>query len=72
MSEPPLSIVVDREACIGSGSCVLEASSTFDLDEENVAVVRDPAGDALEDVLSAMRLCPTSAIEVRRGGELLE
>ncbi len=55
-------IVVDRELCIGAASCIALAASTFELDSENKAVVKNPQGDSTEDVLAAAVSCPTNAI----------
>lgn len=73
-------LMVDREKCIGAASCVAVASSVFELDAENKAVVRrkkpPPSSDMterkdLEDqviddetLLLAAKSCPTQAIIV--------
>ncbi len=38
-------IVIDRSLCIGTGNCVFYAEKTFDLDDENTAIIIDPLGD---------------------------
>jgi ferredoxin len=59
-------VVVDREACMGSGNCGFWAPGVFDLDDDGVAVVcGDPAGRG-EEIRRAVRNCPTSAISIRR------
>jgi ferredoxin len=59
-------LVVDRDACMGSGNCAFYAPGVFDLDDEGVAVVcGEPAGRE-EEVRRAVVNCPTSAISVRR------
>jgi ferredoxin len=55
---------VDRSLCIGSGDCVDTAPDVFQLDDEDKAVVVDPDGAPLDDVLSAAGNCPVSAIFV--------
>jgi ferredoxin len=55
-------VTVDRALCIGSGDCVDTAPDVFQLDDEDKAVVVDPDGAALDDVLDAARNCPVSAI----------
>jgi ferredoxin len=55
-------LVVDREACMGSGNCVYWSPDVFQLDDDGVAaVIGDVAGNE-ERVRSAMMNCPTSAI----------
>jgi ferredoxin len=57
-------ITVDRALCIGSGDCVDTAPDVFQLDDEDKAVVVDPDGAALDDVVTAAGNCPVSAIFV--------
>jgi ferredoxin len=61
-----LEVEIDREVCMGSGNCVYEAPGAFDLDDESVAVVVDPAGTPPDKVIAAALKCPTHAITVRR------
>ncbi len=64
-SDRPDELVVDRDACMGSGNCAFWAPGLFDLDDEDVAVVSgDPAGRQ-EEVRRAIINCPTSAISIR-------
>jgi len=55
---------VIRDKCIGAASCVAIANKTFDLDEENIAIILDQHGDDDETRLLAAQSCPTAAIEV--------
>jgi ferredoxin len=57
-------ITVDRALCIGSGDCVDTAPDVFKLDDEDKAVVIDPHGAPLDDVLEAAGNCPVTAIFV--------
>src|ERR671915_564758 len=59
-----IEITVDRSLCIGSGDCVDTAPDVFQLDDEDKAVVVDPDGAPLDDVLTAAGNCPVSAIFV--------
>jgi ferredoxin len=59
-----IDVTVDRSLCIGSGDCVDTAPDVFQLDDEDKAVVVDPDGAALDDVLTAAGNCPVSAIFV--------
>ena len=61
-----LEVEIDRELCMGSGNCVYEAPGAFDLDDESVALVVDPAGVPADKVIAAALKCPTHAITVRR------
>ena len=55
-------IVVDRDLCIGAASCIAVSGETYNLDNENKAVVLDPntADDAT--LLMSAQSCPTKAI----------
>jgi ferredoxin len=59
-----IEVTVDRSQCIGSGDCVDTAPDVFQLDDEDKAVVVDPDGASLDDVLTAAGNCPVSAIFV--------
>ena len=61
-----LEVEIDREVCMGSGNCVYEAPGAFDLDDDSVAFVVDPAGAPEDKVIAAARKCPSHAITVRR------
>jgi ferredoxin len=57
-------VVVDREVCMSSGVCEMEAPEVFELDDDGVLHVRadlsvDPAA-----VETAVRACPTGAIQL--------
>jgi ferredoxin len=57
-------IEVDRGLCIGSGDCVDTAPDVFELDSEEKAVVVDPDGASVDDLVQAAANCPVSAITV--------
>lgn len=57
-------ITIDRDRCMGSGSCGFYAPATFDLDDALKAVVVDPAGDPEERIRMAAESCPTNAITI--------
>lgn len=63
-----IEIEIDRDVCMGSGNCVYAAAGAFDLDEDSIASVVDPAGAPREQVIAAARHCPTGAISVREDG----
>jgi ferredoxin len=55
-------IEIDRDACVGDGLCVDEAPNTFEMDDEDIAVVIDPEGDDPDAILEAAQSCPSDAI----------
>jgi ferredoxin len=57
-------IAVDREICIGSGNCVFYAGETFDLDEDDRAIIVDPAGDDPDKHRMAVQSCPSGALSL--------
>jgi len=59
-----MEIKVIREKCIGCGTCVALAGGTFEMDEENIAVVKDGPTDDKETIQMATDSCPTQAIEI--------
>ena len=59
-----MKVRVDRDVCIGVGNCVAFAPTVFVLDEENKAVVLDPASVDDNTLLEAAESCPENAIIV--------
>ena len=55
-------IVIDRDLCIGAATCVTIAPGTFQMDDENKAILVDLQGNDAETVLMAAESCPTKAI----------
>ena len=55
-------IVVDRGLCIGAGTCAVLAPHTFELDDENIAVVLDKDGDTVEEIIMGAESCPVKAV----------
>lgn len=56
-------VVVDRKACIGAATCVILAPKAFEMDDENIALVRESAHEVDDDtLLMAAQSCPTGAI----------
>jgi ferredoxin len=65
-----LRVVVDRDACMGSGMCIVYAPGTFSHDDEAKAVAAEPFGDPIEAVRAAVDACPMAALSlVPRDGE---
>lgn len=69
-----LRVVVDRDACCGSGNCVRLAAGVFDQDDAEGLVVLlqpEPPGPLHPAVREAAHQCPAGAIELveqRPGG----
>jgi ferredoxin len=61
-SRNQVSIEVDRQLCYGFGDCVDTAPAVFELDDENVSVVKDPDAAPLEEIVEAAQNCPVDAI----------
>jgi ferredoxin len=59
-----IEITVDRALCIGSGDCVDTAPDVFQLDDEDKAIVVDPDGASVDDVIAAAGNCPVAAVFV--------
>lgn len=55
---------VDKEKCIGCGTCVALAGASFKFDENGKAEEIIPAGDDAETVKMASDSCPVQAIEI--------
>jgi ferredoxin len=57
-------ITVDKDVCVGSGSCLSVAPDVFHLDDEDRSCARAGAVAPDERLLDAAELCPTGAIRV--------
>ncbi len=55
-------IEIDREACISVASCVAVAPNTFELDDQGIAIVKNPTGEDEKIILQAAQSCPVNAI----------
>lgn len=64
-----IEIKVIRNTCIGAATCVVYAPSTFDLDGENIAIIKEGEWDRLEKIVAAAQSCPVIAIEVFQKGK---
>lgn len=55
-------IIIDRDLCIGAASCIAVSGATYELDNENKAVVI--GADAVDDttLMMSAESCPTKAI----------
>lgn len=68
-----LRITVDHNVCVGNAMCEQYAPNVFGLNDERQSYVKDPEGDAVEQVIEAAENCPVSAITVEDAdtGEIL-
>ena len=58
-----IKIKVDRKLCIGAASCLGVAPEAYELDEENIAIIKDAWQELPDDILLASaQACPTKAI----------
>jgi ferredoxin len=55
---------VDRDLCIGSGTCVRLAPGVFALDEDEISVVVSPDAADISKLRLAAEACPTEAIRI--------
>jgi ferredoxin len=60
-----LTVRIDRSLCVGFGDCVDPAADVFALDDEEIAVFKEPAGPVnREQLLKVCDVCPVDALEV--------
>jgi ferredoxin len=55
-------IKIDRDLCIGDGACVGEAPNALEMDDENIAIVKDGDANSPDEILQAAQVCPVDAI----------
>ncbi len=57
---------VDRERCVGSGSCEMLAPAVFEVDDEGTLVLLtpEPPDEELPAVRDAVTACPTQALSL--------
>ena len=58
-----MKIVIDKDLCIGCGTCVVIAPKSFKLNNEGKAEVIEPQEDGESKVKEAIDSCPVSAIK---------
>ena len=54
-----------KDVCIGAATCVAMAPDTFELDENNIAVMNEETSDLPDTILMAAQACPVKAIIVK-------
>ena len=55
---------INRDECVGSGSCARWLPKVFALDSDGLAVVLDPHAASDDDIEDSAEGCPTQAIIV--------
>ena len=57
---------MDRNRCVGSGSCEVLAPDAFEVDDDGVLTVLrpEPGDDELPAVRQAVMMCPTRALSL--------
>ncbi len=64
-----IEIRINRPLCISAATCVVYAPSTFDLDDDNIAIILGGEWDKFEKIIAAAQSCPVLAIEVYDKGK---
>lgn len=59
-----MKVKVDKDLCIGCGTCVALADDTFEIGDDNKSSVKNEKGNTDEEIINAAKACPVSAIEV--------
>ncbi len=67
----PGRVVVDRDACMGSGNCAFWAPGVFDLDDDGIAVVVGEFGGPRRRGATGGRQLPDIGHPCRRGRHAL-
>jgi ferredoxin len=69
-----ITVNVNRETCEGYANCVRAAPDIFDLDSDDLVVLKQeqPADDQLSKVRRATYDCPTESISFTEGAEAAE
>jgi ferredoxin len=57
-----MKIKIDRNLCIGAGTCSVIAPEVFELDSELKATVKDPTAAPEDKIIDAAKSCPVLAI----------
>lgn len=59
-------LIADRDACIGSGNCMMVSEELFDADDDGVVVLLAEDVPAAEEdhARDAVRFCPAAALRL--------
>lgn len=63
-----MKVKINKNACIGCGSCAAICPKVFEIDDEGIAkvTVEKIEENQLNDATEASENCPTSAIEIEK------
>ncbi len=63
-----MKVKINKNACIGCGSCAAICPEVFEIDDEGIAkvTVEKIEENQLNDATEASENCPTSAIEIEK------
>lgn len=53
---------IDKEKCIGCGTCAAMAGAIFEIGEDGKSSVANPNGGSEEEINGAISACPAEAI----------
>lgn len=62
MAKYKVKIIEDK--CIGAASCVGIAPQTYQMNDDNIAILLSDDKDTPENILLGAQSCPTNAIEI--------
>jgi ferredoxin len=59
-------LIADRDACIGSGNCMMVSEELFDADDDGVVVLlaEDVPESEKDHAREAVRFCPASVLRL--------
>lgn len=57
-------VIIEKEKCIGNGTCSVLAGLTFKLEVDNKVEIIDQDGNSDEEKLLAAQSCPSGAIKI--------
>ncbi len=58
-------IIIDKNKCIGCGTCVALASETFEIDKDGKSKIKNLSGNNEETIKLTVDSCPTQAIKIQ-------
>ena len=61
-----LTVIIERDQCIGTGACIAIAPNHLEFDSQNVvSFVEEPSGEiSREEIIEACEVCPVEALRV--------
>ncbi|MDP2930170.1 MAG: ferredoxin [bacterium] len=59
-----MEIIIDKEKCIGCGTCVALCPKAFEMDEDGKAKAKKLTNEKIDCIQEAVDNCPTGAITI--------